>query len=51
MKKKTSPRKKYGLLARSEDALELTGEVASDDDDDDNTLYEARPLRRTEVTP
>ncbi|XP_051929974.1 protein FAM174C [Hippocampus zosterae] len=48
--KKTSPRKKYGLLARSEDSLELTAAVASDDDDD-NTLYEARPLRRTEVTP
>ncbi|XP_019711344.1 protein FAM174C [Hippocampus comes] len=48
--KKTSPRKKYGLLARSDDALELTAAVASDDDDD-NTLYEARPLRRTEVAP
>ncbi|XP_057697822.1 protein FAM174C [Corythoichthys intestinalis] len=42
--KKTAPRKKYGLLSRSEDTVELT--AAASDDEDDNTLYEARPLRR-----
>ncbi|XP_061636766.1 protein FAM174C isoform X2 [Phyllopteryx taeniolatus] len=42
--KKPSHRKKYGVLAHSEDAVELTAAAASDDDDD--TLYEARSLRR-----
>ncbi|XP_061540897.1 protein FAM174C isoform X2 [Phycodurus eques] len=42
--KKPSHRKKYGVLAHSEDAVELTAAAASDDEDD--TLYEARSLRR-----
>nr|XP_057929965.1 protein FAM174C [Doryrhamphus excisus] len=40
--KKPSHRKKYGLLAHSEDSLEMDA-VESDED---NTLYEARVLRR-----
>ncbi|XP_077389965.1 protein FAM174C [Festucalex cinctus] len=43
--KKAAPRKKYGLLAHSDDSMELTAATASDEDDD-NTLYEARALRR-----
>ncbi|XP_054645791.1 protein FAM174C [Dunckerocampus dactyliophorus] len=40
--KKPTHRKKYGLLAHSEDSLEMEA-VESDED---NTLYEARSLRR-----
>ncbi|XP_061680763.1 protein FAM174C [Syngnathoides biaculeatus] len=42
--KRPPPRKKYGVLAHSEDAVELTAAAASDDEDD--TLYDARSLRR-----
>lgn len=45
--KRPVPRRKYGLLSNSEDAVELV-EGESDEDD---TLYEARSLRRSEVTP
>ncbi|XP_077441168.1 protein FAM174C [Vanacampus margaritifer] len=44
--KKAPLRKKYGLLAHSEDSMELTAAAAASDEDDDNTLYEARALRR-----
>lgn len=44
--KKPAPRKKYGLLSDYDDSVEMV-EGESDEDD---TLYEARSLRRSEVT-
>lgn len=44
--KRPVPRRKYGLLSNSEDALEMV----EGDSDEDDTLYEARSLRRSEVT-
>ncbi|KAF1385198.1 hypothetical protein PFLUV_G00105240 [Perca fluviatilis] len=40
--KRPAPKKKYGLLANSEDSVEMEG----GESDEDDTLYEARSLRR-----
>ncbi|XP_034737512.1 protein FAM174C [Etheostoma cragini] len=40
--KRPASKKKYGLLANSEDGVEMEG----GDSDEDDTLYEARSLRR-----
>lgn len=44
--KRPVPRRKYGLLSNYDDSVEMV-EGESDEDD---TLYEARSLRRSEVT-
>lgn len=44
--KRPAPRRKYGLLSNYDDSVEMV-EGESDEDD---TLYEARSLRRSEVT-
>lgn len=44
--KRPAPRRKYGLLSDYDDSVEMV-EGESDEDD---TLYEARSLRRSEVT-
>lgn len=44
--KRPVPRRKYGLLSNYDDSVEMV-EGESEEDD---TLYEARSLRRSEVT-
>uniref|UniRef100_A0A674NEN0 Uncharacterized protein n=2 Tax=Takifugu rubripes TaxID=31033 RepID=A0A674NEN0_TAKRU len=44
--KRPAPRRKYGLLSNYDDSVEMV-EGESEEDD---TLYEARSLRRSEVT-
>lgn len=45
--KRPVPRRKYGLLSNYDESVEMV-EGESEEDD---TLYEARSLRRSEVTP
>lgn len=43
LKKSSTPRKKYGLLANYDDTVEM---AQLESDEDDNTVYEAKSLRR-----
>lgn len=47
LKRPAHRKKRYGLLS-NQDEVEME---AVDSDQDDDTLYEARSLRRSEVTP
>ncbi|KAF5909970.1 putative membrane protein C19orf24, partial [Clarias magur] len=42
LKKSSTPRKKYGLLANYDDTVEM---AQLESDEDDNTVYEAKSLR------
>ncbi|MCJ8737881.1 hypothetical protein PDJAM_G00029160 [Pangasius djambal] len=42
LKKSSTPRKKYGLLANYDDTMEM---AQLESDEDDNTVYEAKSLR------
>ncbi|XP_062869047.1 protein FAM174C [Trichomycterus rosablanca] len=44
LKKKTTPRKKYGLLTNYDDTVEMA--QLESDEEEDTTVYEARSLRR-----
>ncbi|KAI5101880.1 hypothetical protein C0J45_9083 [Silurus meridionalis] len=46
LKKSSTPRKKYGLLANYDDTVEME---QLESDDDDNTVYEAKSLRSNKV--